>query len=374
MGGHKNNIILTHALYVGLKRKKVLIMRKLLPILSSVLFLPTVAFADYQCNGYPLPSVTDPVIAGWDVDKLPAIEAMYKDINSAALMVVKNGKVILNYGNTNKDYNVHSIRKSFLTALIGIAVGRDQIDLDKSMKDFDIDDKSPLSDTEKTATYRQLIKARSGIYHPAAYETDAMAAARPKRHSHNPGEFWYYNNWDFNVAGRLYEMNTGKNIHIAFGEEIAKPLCMQDYDVSLMSYHYEDQTLYPAYPFRMSARDMALFGQLHLQDGLWLGQQVLPKGWVEESTTAYTAGDRNGTSSGYGYMWWNVRTDKEPEFGVTLPKGAYSAFGYGGHRITVLPEMEMVVVNRMNTDLKDGPKLSGMQYDRLLRLIISAIN
>lgn len=343
-------------------------------LVATALLSSNIVYASNSCHGYPLETISDPQVAGWNSKKLPQIKSMYDNIGSAALMVVKGGKVILSHGNIEKDYNVHSIRKSFLTALIGIAEDRQQIDLDKTMADFGIDDKIPLSEIEKKATFRQLIKARSGIYHPAAYETDAMAAARPKRHSHKPGEFWYYNNWDFNVSGRLYEMNTGKNIHIAFGEEIAKPLCMQDFDLSLMRYHYEEQTLYPAYPFRMTARDMALFGQLHLQQGKWQGKQILPKSWVDESMAIYSKANDNGSGSGYGYMWWITRVDNTPEYGTTIPTGTYSAFGYGGHKITVIPELDMVVVNRMNTDLKDGPRLSGDKYDQLLRLIISALN
>jgi len=342
--------------------------------ITATLISSSTVYAGQTCNGYPLESISDPVAAGWNTEKLKQVKTMYDEIGSAALMVLKNGKVILNHGNTDKDYNVHSIRKSFLTALIGIAADRQQIDLNKTMAELGIDDKEPLSNIEKSATYRQLIQARSGVYHPAAYETKAMAAARPKRHSHKPGDFWYYNNWDFNVSGRLYEMGTGKNIHIAFGEEIAAPLCMQDFDLSLMRYHYEEQTLYPAYPFRMTARDMALFGQLHLQDGKWQGKQILPKGWVEESTAIYSQANDNGSGSGYGYMWWITRVDNTPEHNTTIPTGTYSAFGYGGHKITVIPTLDMVVVNRMDTDLKDGPRLSGKKYDQLLRLIIAALN
>ncbi len=338
----------------------------------TILLTSNVA-AQNMCGGYPLEDISkNHSRAGWDPKKISLVEEMYNDIGSVALMVLKDGKVVLSYGDITRDYNIHSIRKSFLTALIGKAVARGEIDLDQSMAALGIDDKEALSDTEKSATFRQLIKARSGIYHPAAYETKAMAAARPQRFSHKPGTFWYYNNWDFNAAGRIYEMKTGRNIHIAFRDEVAQPLCMQDYNLSLMKYHYEETTLYPAYPFRMSTRDLALFGQLYLQKGLWKGQNILPEGWVDESTRLYSKTDRTGTSSGYGYMWWVTREDNTPEEQAPIPIGSYTANGAGGHRITVLPSMNMVVVNRMDTDLRGGPRLSGEKYDELLRLIIDA--
>ena len=75
-----------------------------------------------------------------------------------------------------------------------------------------------------------LLEARSGVYHPALYETPAMAKQRPARGSHEPGTFWYYNNWDFNALGTIYEHATGSGIYDALDRLIARPIGMQDYD------------------------------------------------------------------------------------------------------------------------------------------------
>ena len=63
--------------------------------------------------------------------------------------------------------------------------------------------KPKLTLEEKEATVRDLLVARSGVYHIAQEEAPAMAAARPKRNSHPHGTFWYYNNWDFNALGTI---------------------------------------------------------------------------------------------------------------------------------------------------------------------------
>jgi hypothetical protein len=44
-----------------------------------------------------------------------------------------------------------------------------------------------------------LLRSRSGVYHPVDFETESMQKGRPARGSHAPGTLWYYNNWDFNV-------------------------------------------------------------------------------------------------------------------------------------------------------------------------------
>ena len=78
-------------------------------------------------------------------------------------------------------------------------------DLSKTIEELSIDDYPPaLTTEEKQATVGDLIKARSGIYHAAVGESPGMKAMRPERHSHRPGTFWYYNNWDFNVKDHSY--------------------------------------------------------------------------------------------------------------------------------------------------------------------------
>src|SRR4029079_9227231 len=100
----------------------------------------------------------------------------------------------------------------------------------KTLGDLGIDDRPPrLTEIEKQATILDLLRARSGVYHDAARETAAMRAARPPRGSHSPGTFNYYNNWDFNVLGAIFERVTGRKIFDEFHERIAKPIGMRGY-------------------------------------------------------------------------------------------------------------------------------------------------
>ncbi len=104
--------------------------------------------------------------------------------------------------------------------MIGIAVDERKIDLNASIGSLGIDDNAPsLTEAEKAATVADLLKARSGIFHAALYETPGMARLRPPRGSHSPGTFWYYNNWDFNALGTIYERAVGQSIFTAFDEK-----------------------------------------------------------------------------------------------------------------------------------------------------------
>jgi CubicO group peptidase (beta-lactamase class C family) len=85
------------------------------------------------------------------------------------------------------------------------------------------------ADADSMARVVDLLRARSGVYHLVDFETESMRKSRPARGSHAPGTFWYYNNWDFNVLGTIFEKKTGLKIGAAFYRRIAKPIGMQDF-------------------------------------------------------------------------------------------------------------------------------------------------
>ncbi|HPM84544.1 MAG TPA: hypothetical protein PLF81_27755, partial [Candidatus Anammoximicrobium sp.] len=119
--------------------------------------------------------VPGPDPQGWSSAKLEAAHDFAQAIGSAALFVVHQGRVVDDWGQTTQRFKAHSIRKSFLSALYGIPDAAAKICLRDTMAALDIDDNEPgLTAGEKEATVADLLKARSGVYHPALYETDAM--------------------------------------------------------------------------------------------------------------------------------------------------------------------------------------------------------
>ncbi|THB72420.1 MAG: class C beta-lactamase-related serine hydrolase [Desulfobulbaceae bacterium] len=292
-------------------------------ILSFVLSLHIITLSPYGfCGNKPKEE--------WSKEKL-ALAMLYADeIGSSAVIVLHKGALVQEWGDTGLKIRTASVRKSLLSALYGAGIDRGLIDITLTLEQLDIDDRPPvLTQAEKQATVEQLLKARSGVYHVSSAETDKMKAMRPKRGSFKPDEHWYYNNWDFNVLGTIFERQTNIPLDQAFTEWIAKPLGMQDFikdDIQLL---WTDQSLHPYSVFWMTARDLARFGQLFLQKGLWQGKQLLSEDWVTTSTFAHST-IQNG---GYGYMWW-IR-----------PDGSYYAAGYHGQYVLILPKEEVVIVN-----------------------------
>jgi len=281
----------------------------------------------------------EPREAGFDPELLEAAHERWKGLPSSAFMVVAQGAVVAAWGDVDRRFMCHSVRKSFLAALYGIYWDRGAIELNKTLADLGLDDEpDPLLPSEKQARILDLLKARSGVFHPAAYA--GRTDSRP-RGSEGPGRFFAYNNWDFNTLAAILRQETGADVFEAFDEHFGRPLGMQDWRVSDGYYHYElDKSKYPAYPFRLSARDAARFGLLYARDGMWGDRRILSRHWVRRCTSLYSI---DTDVMGYGLMWWIYR---EPRF---ERHGMVSALGVGQQMIAALPDSDLVIVNRANT-------------------------
>lgn len=311
---------------------------------------------------------TSPAMAGWDPALIDEAQSYSRMIGTASFMIVQHGVVVASWGDITDRLELHSVRKSLLSALIGIAVSEKKIDLNASLRQLGIDDIPPLTDAEKQATVQQLLEARSGVYHPALYETPGEKRRRPERGSHPPGTFWYYNNWDFNALGDIYEHAEQQSIFAAFQTRIAGPIGMQDYRPSDGRYVTGADSVHPAYPFHMSARDLARFGLLYLHHGVWQDSagrdlRVVPAAWVHDSTQPIS---RTYLNTGYGYLWWTAFASDWAEV-MDMPPGGFWADGAKGQFVAVDPASDLVVVHQTN-----GASVTNKQFGHLMWLILRA--
>ena len=283
-----------------------------------------------------------PKDAGFRSDGFEALEMQLVTLPTTAFMVVTGGRVVYSYGDLAQACYLASARKSVLSMLYGTYVANGAIKLDKTMAELGIDEPDGLLPIEKIAKVRDLLIASSGVYHPAGSPGDDPNS--PSRGSKEPGRFFHYNNWDFNVLGAIFEKAAGKTVFAALNEELAKPLQFQDFQVSRQRMMgFESRSRFLAYHLFLSARDMARLGLVMMRGGEWNGQQVVPAGWVKESTTARVPGSAVGRGGelGYGYLWWIPETRK------TAPwAGSYMASGQFGQFILVLPAIDTVIVHR----------------------------
>ena len=302
--------------------------------------------------------------SGFSSEKLAIAKIYYDSLNSSAFLIIQNGKVVANWGDVNRRFILHSARKGILNSLYGVYSENGTIDLNKSIGALGITDKDSLTELEKSAQIIHLLKARSGIYHKAAAEPSWVDDYRPERNSVEPDSLWFYNNWDFNVLGTIFEQLTQTSIYEAFYNDIAVPLQMQDYRIMDGEYFYElEYSNHPAYHLKMSARDLARYGQLFLQQGVWNDNRLFSKEWVANSTfptSKHGGGDKIGRW--YGWLW-----------GVSEYYSDYRMFfasGTGGQIVAIFPKDNLVIVNLSNTCQKD--KLYSKETIKLFDLVLDA--
>jgi CubicO group peptidase (beta-lactamase class C family) len=277
----------------------------------------------------------------WTQERKNKIDETVRNPFTKALVVYQNGKLEYVYGDVHKTYHIFSVRKSLMSLLYGIYAQQEKINLQTTLTELGIDDRRKLTPEEKQATVLHLLQSRSGIYHPAAYETPGMLKNRPPRGQFKPGEHWFYNNWDFNALTTIFEKQTGKSVFDVFEERIAKPIGMRDFDLRKQKYFTDSVSIHAAPLWYMSASDLGVLGLLLLNRGQWNNQSIIPTTWIEESTAPYSD---IGILGGYGYSWWAAKNQEHFPF-VKLPDGTYSARGTGEQILLVIPALQMVVVH-----------------------------
>jgi CubicO group peptidase (beta-lactamase class C family) len=284
---------------------------------------------------------------GYDPQKLSELRRYVIDsLNTTGLYIVVDGKCLFEFGDIEELSYIASCRKSLLSMMFGRYVKNGTIDLDLTLEELEIDDIQGLLPIERQATIRNLITARSGIYHPASNDGDNSAYA-PLRGSVKPGEYYLYNNWDFNAAGEIFEKLTKKNIYETFEQDIAIPIQMQDFKLEKQQKIGDTtQSRYLAYHFWISTRDMARVGLLMLNKGNWNGNQIIPVDWVSLSTSTITPTSQFNPvfqrewNLAYGYMWWIFQDDNE------IFDGSYYASGARGQFLLVIPKLNMVISHK----------------------------
>lgn len=336
-------------------------------LLLVLMFLAGHTAAAQQSGG--LRQYATPGDAGFSAESLAAVHASADSVESAAVVALYRGHVLAAWGDIARPIPAHSVRKSLVSALYGATMATGAIDLDATLGALGIADHDTLLPIERGARIRHLLSARSGVFLPAAYAPSDQDAARPSRGSRAPGTHWYYNNWDFNVAGVIYEQLTGTDLYEAFDARIAQPIGMEDFDPADGYRAWEPTTSrHPAHTFDISARDLARVGQLFLQQGRWGDRQIIPADWVRESTRPHSD---FGNGTGYGYMWWTYRAGS---LGASYPHldrhDLFMGRGTGGQALFVIPAAELVIVHRGDTP--NGREVDGVHVWAIAERILAA--
>ena len=323
-------------------------------------------------------TVVDPRTVGWSRAGLDSARVELSKLPSTGLMAVVGGRVLFKYGNVDTVTYLASVRKSVLSMLMGNYVRRGTVDLNKSLAQLGMDDIGGLTEQEREATVKDLLTARSGVYHSASNEGDDLANA-PPRGSQKHGTYMLYSNWDFNALGGAFELMTKRDIYDALESDIARPIGMQDFNRAIHRKSGDStRSRYLAYHMNFSTRDMARIGYLMLRRGNWNGRQIVPADWVDESTRPFTRvsemnpPERRRGAFGYGYLWWIW----DGAYATGSYEGAYGGFGAFGQYIIVIPKLDLIVAHKTSPGQRDSTgrslQVNARQFFRVVDILVRA--
>lgn len=335
-------------------------MRRISVALAGALVLLPVAAAAQDGGRYPAERwlrYATPEEAGFSSAGIAAARAYADSVGAPVGMLIHGGAVVTSWGDVAQPAGIYSAAKALQGALVGIAVGRGQIDVNGTLASFGIDDHPPLLEAEKRARVRDLLTMRSGVYHSAASEVHRRPL--PERGRDAPGTVFFYHNWNVDALNAIYERATGASFQTAFAREMAEPLGMEDFDPGHVYYTKSPLQSSLRHPvIMMSARDMARVGLLYLRDGRWAGRQVIPAEWIRQSRQRHVPVGPNH----YGYLLWI------PGASPLADLDAFSLAG-NGNVIYVVPGADTVYVHRHHY-LHDGPQ--GNQIREILLRLLAA--
>jgi CubicO group peptidase (beta-lactamase class C family) len=303
----------------------------------------------------------DPEAVGIDAEKLTELEHMVtsQHSNVNGIVIVRKGYIVYEkyYNGFGPDdtHNVASVTKSVTSALIGISIDAGYIEsVDQKVLDF-FPDYDPGADAirKRAITIRHLLTMTA----PFAWKTGDRRGWEPLdrlRRQRNwvmyilnllgrngqPGRFQYCTA-GAHLLSAIITQATGMCAREFANERLFRPLGMREIpDHEMKSFLLDDVFgknvtgwlkdpqghTTGGWGLTITPRDMARFGFLYLNHGVWDNTQILAETWIEESTTP--------NSNNYGYLWWLREEDNT---------FAYVALGAGGSVLCCIPAKDLVV-------------------------------
>ncbi len=326
--------------------KKILIPVALIVIISSVL---TSGLSGQVTDKLPRSTPeSEGVSSSGIIDFLNAVDTAGR-VELHSYMFLRHGKVIAEgwwkpFGPDNK-HLLYSASKTFTATGIGLAVSENRLKLtDKVISFFPYSLPDTLSDYIKELTVENLITMSVGQDpepRSMGNNGDWINTFLSTKPVHKPGTVFMYNNMASFMLSAIVQQVTGQTLFEYLQSRVFKPLGIRgvDWDLNPQGINLGMIGL------RLRSEDLAKFGQLLLQQGVWNNKQLIPKEWVKEATSfkiESTGGsdrlskDKNDWTQGYCYQMWRGRNNT-----VRLD-------GMGGQFVILIPDKDAIVVLTAN--------------------------
>jgi len=259
----------------------------------------------------------------------------------------------------------HSMTKSVVSLLVGIAVDRGQIaDLDASVFSYFPEYADLRSPEKDRITLRSLLTMSDGLdssnfFRGHSLDRDPYRTILGTRLAREPGISFEYNNATTELVGAVLQKVTGKTVDVLAREDIFTPLGIESVDWK--------PRLGNGYPTANSGlslrpRDWAKIGQLAMNGGVWDGKQIVSTSWITQSTRMHIRAPDQYT---YGFHWWlghSLIADRIIAWTAAL--------GSRGQKTIIVPELDLVIV--FNASVRSANMIAP-EIELLDRYVLPAI-
>ena len=263
-------------------------------------------------------------------------------LNLHSLMVVRHGKVVAEgwwapYAPPLK-HTLYSLSKSFTSTAIGFAVAEGRLTVDDKVVSFFKNAPTIPGENLLAMRVRDLLTMTTGhdkdtapaLRTPGTANWINAFLAQPVEHP--PGTHFVYNSGATYMLSAIVQKLTGQPVLAYLKPRLFDPLGIEGADWEVDPNGIDTG----GWGLRVRTEDIAKFGQLYLQKGVWNGKPLLPEAWVADATRAHimqpgTNRDTSDWLQGYGYQFWRCRHD------------AYRGDGAMGQYCIVLPGQDAVI-------------------------------
>jgi CubicO group peptidase (beta-lactamase class C family) len=302
------------------------------------------------------------------------------------LVIIRNGRLIWKGDNIDNVHGVWSCTKSFTGTCLGLLLedGKCALDTPAAKLVTELTQNYPGITlkhlTTMTSGYRAAGDETTGDYKHGPSGTPFQPDSRPLFTP--PGSSYAY--WDsaMNLLGLALTRAAGEPLETLFRRRVAEPIGM-----SLKSWSWGT---WPAdsgiavnggsgnhgKQINISAREMARFGHLFLNNGNWNGRQLVSADWVRQATAvhvpatvpwAHPESEIDGRGC-YGFNWWRngLKADGR-RLWPGAPESTFAAMGHNNNKLFVIPEWRLVIA-RLGLDQRDR-KITDQECGEFLRLV-----
>ncbi len=291
-----------------------------------------------------------------------ALDSQLHDVHS--FMLLRHGSVVAEgwWSPYRRDYPhmVFSLSKSFTSTAVGLAVAEGYFSIDDPVLSFFPDEATTTGNAYLAAMrVRHLLSMTTGHL----VDTWTSMVDRPDGDwikgffavpvVHAPGTHFLYNTGATYLLAAIVQRTTGTRLI-----EYLEPRLFAPLGIERAAWDESPQGVaHGGVGLRLTTEDIARFGQLYLQNGIWQGRRLLSAAWIAEATTARIAPVADAHSDwaqGYGYQFWRCR------------HGAYRGDGVFGQYCIIMPEQDAVLAITGGLDVLDATLPLNLVWDRLL--------